>query len=134
MVQGVVVKALAEAILIPTQASLRQFPFLDLHEYPLSMFELRSGRVGAHSQGLPVSVCILFIPKLCNMLCRGFEPMQIIQHVVELRWSSKSMIEHRVSHMSITDKLLEERIKRATLLVPYVFFSWLLSVPSCKSR
>ena len=48
--------------------------------------------------------------------------MQIIQHVVELRWSSKSMIGHRVSHMSITDKLFEARIKRATLLVPYVFF------------
>ena len=38
------------------------------------------------------------------------------------------MIEHHVSHMSITDELLEERIKRATLLVPSVsrefWFLW----------
>jgi hypothetical protein len=30
------------------------------------------------------------------------------------------MIEHHVSHMSITDELLEEHMKRATLLVPLV--------------
>ena len=46
--------------------------------------------------------------------------MQFLRQVVDLRWGSKSMIEHRVSHMSITDELLEERIKRATLLVPSV--------------
>ena len=32
------------------------------------------------------------------------------------------MIEHRVSHMSITDELLEERMKRATLRLPYAVF------------
>ena len=52
--------------------------------------------------------------------------MQIIQQVVELLRGSKSMIEHHVSHMSISDELLEERIKRATLLVPYVLFSCLV--------
>ena len=61
------------------------------------------------------------------MPCRGFEPMQFPQQVVELRWGSKSVIEHRVSHMSITDELLEERMKRATLRGPYVLFSRLLS-------
>ena len=111
-VQGIVVKAFAEAILIPSQAILRQFPFLDLHEYPLPLFELRSGRLGARSQGLPVSVCILFIPKLCSMLCRGFEPMQTLQQVAELLRGSKSMIEHHVSHMSITDERLEEHETR----------------------
>ena len=40
VVQEVVLKALVEAILISTQAGLRKFPILDLHEYPLSMFEL----------------------------------------------------------------------------------------------
>ena len=48
--------------------------------------------------------------------------MQIIHHVVEARWRSKCMIGDRVSRMSITVKLLEERMKRATRLVPYAFF------------
>ncbi len=48
--------------------------------------------------------------------------MQILQQVVELLRGSKSMIEHHVSHMSITDELLEERMKRATIRLPYAVF------------
>ena len=121
-VQGDVVKAFAEASLIPSQALLQPFPCLDLHEDPFPLFELRSGRLGARSQGLLVFVCLLLFPKLCSMLCRGFGPMQLLQQVVELLRGSKSMIEHHVSHMSITDELLEERMKRATLRLPYVLF------------
>ena len=118
--QVVAFKAFVEASLIPSQFLLQQFPCFDLLGDPFPVFEFQSSNLGALSQGLPGSVCLLFNLKLCSMLCRGFGPFHILHQGAELLRGSKSMIEHHVSHMSITDERLEERMKRATLLVPSV--------------